>query len=728
MHAELARALLALPLLLPVLLPALAQDPGSTERTGAGGMTTGQREAMWPAPSVEDWAKPVLITFQRTWEDAVAVSKETGRPILVCTNMDGEIASEHYAGIRYRQPDIAKLYEPYVCVIASVYRHTPRDHDEEGRRVLCPRFGSVTCSEHISIEPFLFETFFDGQRVAPRHVMVELDGSEVFDVFYAFDTQSVFDRIQKGIADRPAPEPRTVRGDRSIIERVESRDIADRLAVEAAFDGGDAELRRALLEKARSLGADAPLELLRRGLYSFDADQQAIAREALTAAQSEDAVHLITEVLRAPLAQGEREQLVSALERLGANSLRARTVASVQRGLAQAEYSMDVEAWQAKLSGQKVVERDRGEVAVRLSGLTRADSAADATARLEAAEAALDLSEDPQTTGAYAALLLEDAHRAAVEARQLGASGWALHAVTARLEHLRGNTGAAFEQAELAMASLPEVAADRTSMVVLALFAHGREQAIREALAAKREWPKEWLADVHAAYDLLVRHPLGLADHAVNHHDFLRRLGALGEADRVLAAGLERFPDSLELHTRHIQRVLAEGGLDTLEGTYASMAEQRPGWTRGEWFRGYASLLAAEEHRRRRGQDAARQAYERSVVHFDRAIEREPEVAFSADHFAALAIAGQARLALERRDLAGSVALLVQSFERCPTAAASPDGNNMSPMDVARMLRPRLRGEEHAELRAQLEAALQKLAAINPRLLDLPDYERPTGR
>src|SRR5262245_65077961 len=105
---------------------------------------------MWPAADAEGWKKPVLITWQRTWEDAVAVSKETKRPILVCINMDGEIASEHYAGVRYRQPDIAKLYEPYVCVIASVYRHNPRDYDEHGHRILCPRFGSVTCGDRKS--------------------------------------------------------------------------------------------------------------------------------------------------------------------------------------------------------------------------------------------------------------------------------------------------------------------------------------------------------------------------------------------------------------------------------------------------------------------------------------------------------------------------------------------------------------------------------------------------
>jgi hypothetical protein len=63
--------------------------------------------------------------------------------------MDGEIASEHFAGVRYREPETAAQMNAYTCVIASVYRHTPRDYDEEGRRVECPRFGTVTCGEHI---------------------------------------------------------------------------------------------------------------------------------------------------------------------------------------------------------------------------------------------------------------------------------------------------------------------------------------------------------------------------------------------------------------------------------------------------------------------------------------------------------------------------------------------------------------------------------------------------
>src|SRR5690606_5845731 len=58
-----------------VALPLTAQPPNAP--------APGSREAMWWAPTAEDWKKPVLIQWQRTWEDAVALSKETGRPILV---------------------------------------------------------------------------------------------------------------------------------------------------------------------------------------------------------------------------------------------------------------------------------------------------------------------------------------------------------------------------------------------------------------------------------------------------------------------------------------------------------------------------------------------------------------------------------------------------------------------------------------------------------------------
>src|SRR5688572_5684194 len=212
-------------------LPLAAQGDPRGGTPGGPPQMTGTRETTWAAPTAEDWKRPCLVVFQRSWDDALEVARETGKPILVCVNMDGEIASEHYAGVRYRQPDKAALYAPYVCVIASVYRHTPRDYDDQGRRVPCPRFGSVTCGEHIAIEPVLYEQFMDGRRIAPRHIGVELEqgGAEIYDVFYAFDTDSVFTAIEQGAAGRePAPEAR----DLPLEERVASPDRADREAIE----------------------------------------------------------------------------------------------------------------------------------------------------------------------------------------------------------------------------------------------------------------------------------------------------------------------------------------------------------------------------------------------------------------------------------------------------------------------------------------------------------------
>ena len=192
-HSVASAALASAVLLGHLTAPASAQVPGTT------------REQMWSAPTAEDWKKPCLLTFQRTWEDALDVARKTGRPILACVNMDGEIASEHYAGVRYRQPEMAALYEPYVCVIASVYRHTPRDHDPSGARVECPRFGTVSCGEHVQAERELYERYFEGVRVSPRHIVLDLEGKKSQDVYYSWDTATVLTGFVKGVEGWPEP-------------------------------------------------------------------------------------------------------------------------------------------------------------------------------------------------------------------------------------------------------------------------------------------------------------------------------------------------------------------------------------------------------------------------------------------------------------------------------------------------------------------------------------------
>jgi tetratricopeptide (TPR) repeat protein len=710
-------ALAQLAVLTALLPAAVAQQTGPPQ---------GSREAMWPAPSAEDWAKPCLITWQRSYEDALAVSKETGKANLVCVNMDGEIASEHYAGIRYRQPEIAALYEPYVCVIASVYRHTPRDHDLDGNRILCPRFGSVTCGEHISIEPGLFDKFFEGQRVAPRHIGVELDSEEMYDVYYAFDTDTIFNALREGVENRgtvPLPETRS---DRPLLDRVASRHSDDQAAVEEAYRAADPATRKALLEAAVESGG-ASVGLLRLAVFGFDVEASRIARRALAVTENPNSVDLISEALRVPMASEEREALLASLERLGQTSPRARTFATAHRGLASASSTLDVAAWSSSLAAV-----GRAEVVPDESVLTSwlesagAESGArpdNAEARLEFAEASLALARAPGTDPKYARLMLLDGHGAALEAEQLGADGWRVHAAIALGAYDLGDIREAYDRAEAAVDEMPPGETSANAAHVLRLFAESRQRSIGRAVRMRREWPAEWITDVHAAYSVLADHPHGTDDHAAMHYDFLRWFGA-SQTPEILDRALARFPESWVLHDRLRGRVLRERGVAGLEPVYESMLQQVGASPNLQWFAGYASVVAAEFHRRGGDDEAALAAYDRAIAHYEAGAEANPSTTRSAAHYVAMALAGRARMALERGDLAAAKTEILAAFEREPWAAGSLDGLGIQPTATARMLLRRLMESGELEAAAEIQAGLDHLAELDPELVKLPPNER----
>jgi tetratricopeptide (TPR) repeat protein len=705
------------------------------------------REGMWPAATAEEWALPCLVPFQRTWEDAVAVAQETQKAILICVNMDGEIASEHYAGIRYRRPDTAALYEPYVCVIASVYRHTPRDHDEQGRRILCPRFGSVTCGEHIAIEPVLYEKYFEGQRVAPRHIMVELDGSEVYDVFYAWDTDSIFTTIKDGIANRTIQGKDIVRGDRPIVERVASRDNVDRTVVEKAYLEGDAALRKALLDAAAKHDTTAPIDLLRLGVFGFDVELSQVARTKLAATKSEAALDLIPEALRLPMEEKDRKALIDALARLGdeSSSEKAQWVSVVQRGLATRSSAVDVDGWATALAGSEYPadpsdwvelegkhesqsrlveaqpENGEGYLALAETALFLGLEGFDAFGAAPRTEQLLTTS--PTTARLMARSKLSEAREAAASAEMKGEKGWRVDSVKALATYYLGDVENAYPLAEKAMEQLPEGATDWNAMAILTIFAEGRFKAIKEAVREKRKWPPLWLTDVHSAYSVLLRHPLSTDTQIVWHYDFLHWLGAHERAEGFLGQGLERFPDSSVLHDRLRARVLDERGFEKLEPVYAAMLDKSGDSPGLHWFAGLASFQAAEFQRRSRNRDEAEAAYARSIAHYEKAISLDPEMNETADPYVALALAGRARLAFEAEDDEKAVELLLASFERHAGSAATLDGLNISPVDTAKMVKARLTESENPELLGTLQAALD---ALDPRMLELPAYERST--
>ena len=690
-------------------------------------------ENMWPAATAEGWAEPCLIRWQRTFDDAVSVARAQNRPILVAVNMDGEIASEHFAGVKYRDPVTAELMSRYACVIASVYRHTPRDYDEAGARVECPRFGTVTCGEHIQAERELYDVYFDGRRVAPRHIVLDLEGTETYDVYYAWNTDTVLTTFVKGVEGWPEPlelaEP-------TLVDRVRSRSVVDREIIEQSYAEGDRETKRAILLALLEEDAADQVEVLRSAIFGFDLEFAKLSRRALAKCETEGALDLMAEALKVPLEESERELLLAAVDRMSETSPRARTLGALHSGLSVGSRHIDpraVESFAREYEANAAVSRNVEALAD--AAQARPD---EPQALLELAEALLGRAQEMRTER-YADLLLQDAQTAAREAESLGARGPRLDAVVAVLSAELGDSRTARLRAVAAMEGglmrQTDAAPDETPLTdlsrdrVLRLFAEARRREIRAAYRAGVEWAPEWLSDVNAAYTLLEDGPLADASTFVEHYDFLRWIGGTPRANALLEEALSRYPDDPLLHERLRGRLLWEGGPEELERAYearlAARTDPRLDTSQLTWFAGYASLVAAEHYRRRNRFDEALEAYERATGHYEENIALYPDTRDNGEHYIALGHAGQARVALERGDLERATDLLVASFQLGPDSAATQDGLGITPIASAKMLKARLldAGEEAAAER--LQGALD---ALDPALLEPPPSEQRASR
>lgn len=702
------------------------------------------REEMWRAPTEEEWAKPVLIPFERTFEDALAVSQATGKPILACINMDGEIASEHYAGVRYRQPEVAALYEPFVCVIASVYRHTPRDYDSHGERILCPRFGSVTCGEHITMEPILYDKYLDEQRVAPRHVVIELDGSESRDVYYAFDTKSVFDVIITAAQGRPEPKPVPLL-DVPVVERTGFAGRANREALEEAFRTGTVEVRRKLLTSSvatAKAGGPEQHELWRLALNSKNPELARLAVEGIAASSEETSIDLVLATLKDLELAGDREVMLGTLERIGETSQRARTLVASFRGLGQSSAAVDKERANAALGVDGGAVRDSAverlstiESARREGGASYTAHAGKSEAELavERARAGMDLLRAGTVDGRFVGVYMDDVVRDLEAARPLLETGaaWRWELVDIAFDLWRAGSVVARVEAETRARELvpvlpPEAVAEGGHVVrdVLAAFMRSRQGQITGAVTAKQDWPAEWMADAKDAFAAIAEAPGTSGWDFVMHQDFLRYMGAFGEANDVLERAVERFPLDPWVHDRLRNYLIWNrelSDLDGLEARYAALVAVHAEQPSINWYAGHASRIAAEILRRQRKPDEARAAYDRALGYFEASIDGAPSSTANSNFERGLCLAGQARLALQAGDIAGAVAKLEESFAVGPDAAGTVDGLNQTPIMIAQTILGRA-GATDAQ-KATVQGLLDKLRAYDEGLFALPDYE-----
>lgn len=684
--------------------PLWAQTSGTTP----DGVT---REQMWFAPTEEDWAKPCDIPWQRTWEDAVALSQQTKKAILVCVNMDGEIASEHWAGIRYRQPDIAELFSDYVCVIASTYRHNARDYDAEGKRIECPRFGTVTCGEHLWMEPQVFGKYLDDTRVAPRHIMVELDGSESYDIFYALDIDSIVTTVREGIENREIQPEDPPKGDRTLAELMASPDAADRERIEQKWTSGDRQRKQELLAAAIDLGAKAPVDLLREAAYGFDSELSSEALSLLASSDQDKAVGLIDDLLRGPLEPERRAQLLAALDRLSEQVPSAKRLAIIHRGLSSRSELLDLDAWTEGLAqGQE------NEVA---------SEAAELLAEAVSEENLAALQQGSPRVRKVAEEMFRIARDQALLEIAQGPEHWLAPAVAAISSNYLGEREQAMTLAEQAVALLPPGDSSWNAYALLSLFADGRRQAIREAADEKRTWPPEWLGEIQSAYAVLAKHPMTSAAEIARQYDFLVRIRAVPTASRVLHQGMESFPDSWALHERFRLLLLAEQGIEGIEATYDAWLTESDAPPHLRWYAAQASLFAAEQLRKQNRLSDADAAYQRCLAHFEAQKQQDNRTVASSLTYEVIALAGRARLANESGQLAAATDLILESFRRQPEAAAVLDGLNVSPVGTARKILAALIEAGDQDRAQQIQDSLDALGELDAALLELPAFERP---
>ncbi len=162
------------------------------------------------SPLGNEKAKP-QIAWQPDLEVAKQIAKEENRPLFLAFNMDGESASERITFEEYRDPAFVDATKRCVSVMGSLFRHNPRDYDDQGKRIPCPRLGSVTCGEHIALEPQLFK-MLEGERIAPRHAFITPAGEKKFDLSLIFDLHDLDKALLENVKDAPpAKETPTMR-------------------------------------------------------------------------------------------------------------------------------------------------------------------------------------------------------------------------------------------------------------------------------------------------------------------------------------------------------------------------------------------------------------------------------------------------------------------------------------------------------------------------------------
>lgn len=666
------------------------------------------------------------IAWQRSLADVDALVAATGRPLLLALNMDGESASDRVWHENYRDPAFVALTRRCICVGASVFRHNAVDHDADGRRIECPRFPGLTCGEHIALEPALFERWFrDGDRVAPRHAVVMLDGRIAFDLSLCFDLTDV-DRALAAATAGIAPWQPPAGDDWSSLAR--RRDAQGRTQLEAALAAVRdpatwQEAWRAIGEHGDAGASDA----VRLGAARVPTLPLAPLQEAARRLQLTESFHAACRA-RAERSRGDAFDLGLPNDRriwLEALQQADDAASSGLWALAVALRPGDHEG-DAPLDQQLVV---LGDAACRDAGplprpgepkraladretllqrLTELDTARerspeDATVLADSGIASLDLGRaELAAPTAATPLLFEDAERylGKALARDPQRFGWWIeraHAAYYRQQHGEQRQFA-IKALALAGFSWPPTADRREALLANAQAieavrwlgdADARTLAAttgEQLVAMVRDEPVRLIATLRSAVlglGLPAVSPFGTSKDWLGYASFHGAYG-LGHAEAALFAhAVVRLPADGELR-QALYAALWRLDRWQLAVPIAERALARGASADASWWCGHAHVLVAEELRRRERAGEAVAHYDTARGHFAAARTQNPAYAASADTFAALAElgAGLALLQGASADRLAAAEHLVAASAIAVDLAGLRDGLGYDVLDV----------------------------------------------
>jgi tetratricopeptide (TPR) repeat protein len=663
------------------------------------------------SPSSAEFEKPPLIAWQRNLDDALAEVAATGKPLLICVNMDGEIACDQLAARNYRNAEFAALTDGFVPVIASPARHNESDYDADGQRIPCPRFGRVICSEHIDIEPILYRAYFAGERVAPRHLAVTPEGETIFDLYLLNRLRRIDESLKKHGMPSAAP---TARGEALPLD---SADAADRSLVEDAFAVMPEEAQIELLEELGELPVRHP-ELQRLAIFSDSKQLRRAGIESLSRAPSLLAVNFFERACDEAEELGGLEGLIQALAALAAEDHEeAKRIFLTRKGLASTSRIVNLDAWTEALvedPGRPAAMLSRSELETldgKLEALERRSRQypSDGELQLEIAATNMRYGLIQLSNGHNPSLLFQDALSAAERAEKRGAARGLALAYQSWSLYFMGDVDPAGQAAEQALPELLSIAESPLSAEILGIFASYRTRALYDAMRRGNDWSADWVADIHSAYRALALHGAGRVDQAAAHIDWLVYLNAFAQEGLAVEQALARFPRDPDVQECWRRRLLREEGPAGLITGYQRISPAPGEEGNFNWFAGYASLVAAEQFAQGGQALEAMDAYGQSIILFERSVQAEPSFKNNANHFMALALAGRARMAMGAESFEAAVGDVCAALARRPDSAEEIDGLGNTPLGTALLLAKALADQRLKELARSLKNRASEL-------------------